>query len=191
MSPKTRQQFNEIRKNRKAAIEEAAMELFAKNGFSGVSISTIAAKAGISKGLLYNYFANKEALVKEIILEGIRQMMQKLDFDFEKEITESRFKELIEKNFALLQKEATYWSLYIAVITQPAVIALVKGEIFELVSPFITALTKYYQKKGVRYPETQSLLLGAVLDGVAIDFMLSPEEYPLDEIKALIMEKFI
>jgi hypothetical protein len=118
-------------------------------------------------------------------------MMEKLDFDFDGEITRERFIELINKNFDLLEKEISYWSLYISVITQPAVVALVKEEIFEVVTPFLQALTSYYAKSGVKNPEIQSLLLGAVLDGVAIDYMLGPEEYPLQAIKELIIEKFI
>ncbi len=191
MSPRSKQQFEQIRHQRKAAIEEAAMQLFAENGFSGVSISTIARKAGVSKGLLYNYYTNKEALVKEIVLEGIRQMIEGVDFDFQQEITPERFKELIEKNFVLLKEHVSYWSLYIAVITQPAVIALVKDEIFHLIGPFVSALSDYYGKKGIKNPEVHSLLLGAILDGVSINYMLSPADYPIDDIKDLIIEKFI
>ena len=110
MSPKTKEQFEQIRYNRKKAIAQAALELFASNGFSGVSISRIAKKAGVSKGLLYNYFANKEALVQEIVIEGFRQMLDNLDFDFQKELTRERFIELVEKNFRLLREEISYWS---------------------------------------------------------------------------------
>ena len=191
MSPRNKQQFEQMRHRRKAAIEEAAMQLFAENGFAGVSISAIARKAGTSKGLLYNYFENKEALVKEIVLEGIRQMMEELDFDYQQELTEERFKELIEKNFILLKEKISYWSLYIAVITQPAVIALVKDKIFELIGPFVEVLSQYYAKKGIKNPEAYSLLLGSVLDGVAIDYLLSPAGYPIDDIEAIIIEKFI
>ena len=180
-----------MRQNRKAAIEESAMQLFAEQGFNSVSISRIAQKAGVSKGLLYNYFDNKEALVKDIVLKGFRQMLDKLGFDFEKELTRDRFIQFIEKNFTLLQNEMGYWKLYISVVTQPAVVALVKGEIFDVVTPFLTAYTRYYTKNGVKNPEVQSLLLGAVLDGVAIDYMLGPEEYPLEAMKNLIIEKFI
>lgn len=180
-----------MRHHRKAAIEEAAMQLFAESGFSGVSISAIARKAGTSKGLLYNYFENKEALVKEIVLEGIRQMLEGVNFDFQQELTPVRFKELIEKNFVLIKEHISYWSLYTAVITQPAVIALVKDEIYQLIGPFVSALSDYYGKKGVKNPEAHSLLLGAVLDGVAIDYMLSPADYPIDDIKTIIIEKFI
>lgn len=191
MSPKTSKQFEEIRQSRKAAIEEAAMQLFAENSFAGVSISAIARKAGTSKGLLYNYFENKEALLKEIVLEGIRQMMAALDFDFQQELTKKRFIELIHKNFDILKQNTNYLKLYTAVITQPAVMALVKEEIFKVTEPFIIFVTAYYQKKGVQNPLAYSYLIWAILDGIGLDYMFDPEHYPLEEIRNIIIEKFV
>ena len=54
MSPRTKEQFEVIRKQSKDAIREAALELFAKNGFHNTSMHTIAKKAKVSKGLIYN-----------------------------------------------------------------------------------------------------------------------------------------
>ncbi len=43
-------------------IVENAIELFNINGYSGTSISEIAKKAKLSKGILYHYFRNKDDL---------------------------------------------------------------------------------------------------------------------------------
>jgi len=191
MAPKTAQQFEQIRQSRKTALIEAAMQLFANNGFLGTSISSISKKAGVSKGLIYNYFDNKEALVKEIILEGMVQMMTDLNFDFTQTITRDRVIELIDKDLALIKKNNDYWKLYLAVITQPAVIELVKEEIFQILSPFIMAITRYYEKKGVKNPQSYGYLIVALLDGVSLDYMFDPENYPLDEIRDIIVEKIL
>ncbi|MDV7394640.1 helix-turn-helix domain-containing protein, partial [Arthrospira platensis SPKY1] len=50
---------------------EKALELFAEKGFASTSISQIAKEAGISKGLMYNYFESKEQLLHEIIRQAI------------------------------------------------------------------------------------------------------------------------
>ena len=191
MSPKTSKQFEEIRQSRKAAIVETALELFANKGFAGISISNIAQKAGISKGLLYNYFENKESLVREIILEGFRQMLKDLDFDFRQKLTKKRFIELIHKNFDMLKQNTNYLKLYTTVITQPAVMALVKEEDFKAAEPFIISVTAYYQKKGVQNPLAYSYLIWAILDGIGLDYMFDPEHYPLEEIRNIIIEKFV
>ncbi|MGD8378963.1 MAG: TetR/AcrR family transcriptional regulator [Gammaproteobacteria bacterium] len=47
---------------RRAEITRAATEVFAREGFQGASVEAIAEAAGVSKGTLYGYFENKEAL---------------------------------------------------------------------------------------------------------------------------------
>lgn len=44
------------------AILRAAKDLFIKNGFDGVTVARIAAKAGVSKGLVHHHFGSKEEL---------------------------------------------------------------------------------------------------------------------------------
>lgn len=47
---------------KRAAITQAAAEVFARKGFQGASVDDIAVAAGVSKGTVYGYFANKEEL---------------------------------------------------------------------------------------------------------------------------------
>lgn len=49
--------------DRPTQILEAAMVCFAKHGFHQASMHDISAEAGISVGLIYRYFANKEAVI--------------------------------------------------------------------------------------------------------------------------------
>ena len=65
MSPRTKQQFEDIREEKRSLIMKVALELFAEEGYHNTSISKIASRAGISKGLLYNYFDSKEDLIKD------------------------------------------------------------------------------------------------------------------------------
>jgi TetR/AcrR family transcriptional regulator, transcriptional repressor for nem operon len=48
-------------------IVAAAAELFARGGVNGTSVDDVLATAGASKGQLYHYFANKQALVVAVI----------------------------------------------------------------------------------------------------------------------------
>jgi AcrR family transcriptional regulator len=52
-------------------ITAAALELFIERGFAATRLEDIAARAGISKGTLYLYFANKEDLFKAVVREGL------------------------------------------------------------------------------------------------------------------------
>ena len=69
--------------DRRSQILDAALVCFAKRGFHQASMHDISAEAGISVGLIYRYFENKEAVIsamadrhkKEIgeVLERARQ----------------------------------------------------------------------------------------------------------------------
>jgi AcrR family transcriptional regulator len=52
-------------------ITAAALELFVERGYAGTRLEDVAASAGISKGTLYLYFANKEDLFKAVVREGL------------------------------------------------------------------------------------------------------------------------
>src|SRR5881409_181908 len=49
--------------DRRSQILDAAMACFAKRGFHQTSMHDISAEAGISVGLIYRYFENKEAVI--------------------------------------------------------------------------------------------------------------------------------
>lgn len=52
-------------------IARAALELFVTRGFAATKLEDVAKAAGVSKGLPYLYFKNKEELFKAVIVEAI------------------------------------------------------------------------------------------------------------------------
>jgi TetR/AcrR family transcriptional regulator, repressor for uid operon len=54
----------DLHKRRRAEIIAAAENCFLKQGFHQTSMQNIAAASGVSMGLLYRYFANKEAIIE-------------------------------------------------------------------------------------------------------------------------------
>jgi len=56
MAPRTTKQFEAIRGKSREKIILAAIELFSAQTYHNTSVADISKKAGISKGLIYNYF---------------------------------------------------------------------------------------------------------------------------------------
>jgi TetR/AcrR family transcriptional regulator, repressor for uid operon len=56
----------ELQSRRRAEILAGAQVCFLKSGFHQTSMQTIAAASGLSMGLLYRYFANKEAIIEAV-----------------------------------------------------------------------------------------------------------------------------
>ena len=68
------------RRRKEARPEEilsAALEVFADRGFAATKLEDVARRAGVTKGTIYLYFANKEALFKALIRQTIVPVIAK------------------------------------------------------------------------------------------------------------------
>lgn len=65
--------------SRRAAVVEAAAELFARKGFEGVSMRDIARRAGMLSGSLYYHFPSKDDLFAEVHAAAIARIHARLD----------------------------------------------------------------------------------------------------------------
>lgn len=118
MSPRTPKQFQEIREEKKTLIMDVALEHFASEGYHNSTISHIAKHAGISKGLMYNYFESKEELLAEIITRSMKEISLYLDPDKDGHLSEDEFELFIRKYFLILREKLSFWRLYFQLLQQ-------------------------------------------------------------------------
>jgi AcrR family transcriptional regulator len=71
--PRTASASQGIRDARRATILGAARKVFARNGLAATRIGDITAEAGVSQGLFYHYFPDKEVLFTTIVEEALRE----------------------------------------------------------------------------------------------------------------------
>src|SRR5205085_8886009 len=64
---------------RRAAILAAALEEFSARGFEGARLDDVAKRAGIAKGTIYLYFADKEALFQELVRSMVNPVLSTLE----------------------------------------------------------------------------------------------------------------
>lgn len=188
--PRSEKQFKEIREAKRNQIMDSALALFAEKGFSATSINMITKEAGISKGLIYNYFDSKEELIKTILINGFNEFLNVFDTNKDGVLTEEEFVGFINKTFDILKSNIAFWRIYFSVMAQPAVLKLIEKELMELVIPFIVILESYYKTKGVKSPMAHARLVGAMLDGVSLNYIMDPENFPLEDIMEIIINKF-
>ena len=98
--------------NTRKAILEAALELFAVNGYEATSISQLADAVGIRKASLYSHFANKKDIldtVVETVLKGYagRSIFVRADWD-DPEFTKDQTGMTAEGAAALVQGQLRY-----------------------------------------------------------------------------------
>ena len=62
--------------DKKEKILNAALELFAGEGFAATATSKIAKRAGVSEGLIFRHFENKQGLLDALMGEAERKMAE-------------------------------------------------------------------------------------------------------------------
>ncbi len=65
------QRWTRRKQARPGEILDAAMKVFAEKGFAAARMEDIARRAGVTKGTIYLYFENKEAVFKSLVREAI------------------------------------------------------------------------------------------------------------------------
>jgi len=61
---------------RRARILEAARECFGELGFAGATVAEVARRAGVSNGLLYQFFRNKEHMLAVVLEDVVRDWVR-------------------------------------------------------------------------------------------------------------------
>ncbi len=191
MSPKSEDQFEAIRQKSMTNIKDTAMELFAHHGYHSTSISKIAKEAGISKGLMYNYFESKKALLHEILLDTIEiteaavmEVMQPDDPPFE------QLRKIMDALIKSVQDDIHHWKLLTALAAQKDVMEEVQDIVMDKQKDFMESGLRIFSQLNVENPELEVMVFGALLDGIFLHYLSFPETYPLEEVKQYILNKY-
>jgi len=60
-------------------ILDAAVRVFARNGFHGSRVGDIAEEAGVAHGLLYHYFSSKDEVLQTVFRENWSELLQRFE----------------------------------------------------------------------------------------------------------------
>jgi len=195
MAPRKPEKFAKMREKSRNLIITKAMEVFAEHGYYKASIEMIAKAAGISKGLIYNYFKSKDELLESVFMDGFSYFDEIVKLD-QAEISAYNKLEKILTNFTQsLQGNLSFWKLYQNVISQPEIShKLTKfKEYYESVfGPLLMGIFVELFGNEMTEMEIQIevMLFAAFLDGIAFDYVIMGEEYPLDAISKKLLEKY-
>jgi len=189
MSPRTTAKNEEVRQESMQKIMDVAFRLIAKQGYDTTSISQIAAEAGVSKGLMYNYFESKEDLLEELVKRAMDQgdeIVGKLLSTNPATTLENLFKWFFKE----LRERPDYWRLMTELTF--------KIDKFKFVHDMAAAKMKGYTLfiaqllDQLKFPNAdgEAKLVGALFDGIAIQYLVIRNEYPLDEMERFLINKY-
>ncbi|MFN0212983.1 MAG: TetR/AcrR family transcriptional regulator [Saprospiraceae bacterium] len=176
----------------KKIILQTALQLFGEQGYDRTPTSQIAKAASVSEGLIFRHFGNKACLLEAIIQEGFEQIAATMEhYSAPSAKPLEAILEHIEKALTTIRKEEKFWRLATKVRFQAAVSELA-GKQIEAANQFIIKhLTDNFRRLGVENPAAEALFLFALIDGICIHWLQNPAHYPLDDLKNLVLKKYI
>ena len=175
---------------KRALIIDTALQLFSTEGYFGTSMSKIASTAGIAKGSTYNYFASKEDLLKAIINDGFKHLTESVDYLFVNSMDDKSMEKYIRHSFKLIMDKPNYWRLFFALAIQPSLPKYFMADIMQKMEPMFAKIAEYFASKGFLNPMAQVMLFVSTLDGVSISYLTEPENYPINDICEILVERY-
>jgi AcrR family transcriptional regulator len=193
MSPKSAKKIALEREASIARLLEAAVLVFSKSGYHAGSMAQIAKAAKLSKGLAYHYFDNKEALLvalaekrlQEMLplvqgLESIQNPQERLSF-----LVDFVLMELVEKT----EKLRFFNSIYLNADGVRA-IELAMKKYQDQFERLFRAERKLYSDLGFPDPDMEAVFLRSLLQGISLEYMLGPKDYPLEQMKNKLLARY-
>jgi AcrR family transcriptional regulator len=160
-------------------ILKAALKLFANEGYASTSTSKVAKAAGVSEGLIFRHFKNKEGLLEAIMLnsaEAAKKMLSDVVMTSEpKEV----IRKILELPYNIDKKEYEMWRLTYALKWQT------DSYSSEKYNPVRLVLKNAFDQLGYENPEAEVELVFILMDGAATAILLHEPTNKNEILKAL------
>ncbi|MGC8824778.1 MAG: TetR/AcrR family transcriptional regulator [Bacteroidales bacterium] len=192
MSPRKTEQWQALKKKKKEEICHAGLQLFARKGFHQTTIDEIAQQAGISKGLLYNYFASKDDLLDQIILKAIKEIENIFDPNHDGILTAEEFEYFINAYLKLLTEKPAYWRLIFYLMLQPDVQSTLKKIQAQVTAAKIfQMLEQYLERQGFPNAKQETQVIHYIFDGLTWNYIMNPDDTQIALVKDLILDRYV
>lgn len=189
MSPRTSIENEKIRSQSIAKILDAAFRLMSQQGYESTSISQIAKEAGVSKGLMYNYFHSKEELLKQLIDNTMKEGDQLMNEIILEDPAES-LANIFGWFFHELRNNMEQWRFLSEVMFKADKFPFVKKFVEQKMNEYVGFIGHLLKEIGFENSKEEAQLIAGLFDGIGFQYLVIGKEYPLDEMEKYIIDKY-
>jgi len=165
----------------KDKILNAALTLFATNGYHTTSVSQIAEAAKVSKGLTYNYFDSKEALLLAIIERASDTMMAVASEMAANAGYQIRLRDFLDHYGKSLKANSQFFTFQLSLMFQPDLRAIVKDPMQNRAEQLLAKTATMFAQSGAQEPLIIARRFISELDGISLHYLSVFKDYPLDQ----------
>jgi AcrR family transcriptional regulator len=200
MSPRSETTNRQMREASREAILRGALEAFGEAGFDRATVEEVARRAGVSKGLIYNYFDSKDALLEAIIRQRVEANTELLSEVQEGEDAAERLRRLAEGTVRVVLENPEAFRLTFALLIQPGMkdrIGKIEKTVLARERELQHAATDLFAELGSDAPREDSLAFQSALTGLALVLAVQPEiadkpdRFPLRSLVDRLLQRFV
>jgi AcrR family transcriptional regulator len=148
----------------------------------------IAKKAGISKGLTYNYFESKNAVLDEILRKGFDAIYTHFDLNKDGILTLNEFEIFVRQSFNVINDNISFWKLYFSLMMQPVVTETYIQNYRETSSGSVDVLIRFLTENGSSNPSKDLFIISSLLKGAYLIFVTSPDSINQEDFVSNILD---
>ena len=188
MSPRSKELSRHMKAESRSAIISAALELFAKKGFSATTTEQIAKKAKVSKGLIFTHFPTKQEILLAIINEEFDRLLPTSLENNDTQSPKERFIFLVDSWMDMLKNKPLLVRLTLQLNLDDEYRKLMRKKGKQYVEIYSERMRDLLIQLGSKNPDLDSYLLSMVFDGFASNYTVAPDLFPIDAIKNYFVE---
>lgn len=175
--------------NKKQLILETALKLFASNGYNATPISMIAKEAGVSQGLMYNFYSSKAELLREMITHGAGDIAESMKAYSSIDDPREAIRVHVTETIKIIKKKKEFWRLLHAIRLQGGVLQDVDDLFEKIVSSVTKIFEKVFRQLGVESPKLEAQLFLTQIDGMVILY-LQDEKLPIRQLGIQLIKRY-
>ncbi len=178
----------------KESLLQAALKVFASNGYHGSSVSDITKEANVSKALFYHYFDSKNELLVIFAKQRLEEWTPLIENLETIENPKERIVFLIDFVLSELQRRSDWLRfLYMLYLSTDGINAIQEAmkKHREQFNRLLGAERQLYKDLGYADPDNEATYLRSVLQGISLEYLLSGKNYPLQTMKEKIIKRYI
>lgn len=160
---------------KKENILLTAQQLFAEHGYASTSTKSIAQNAGVSEGLIFKHFGNKEGLLDAIVEAGLRQVSNFFSPLLKEEDPKKVIQLALEIPVEILREHKDYWKLQLSLKYQSPGVAD-KYHNSEVLASITTHVEQAFKKLGYANPAQEAMLLQTITTSLFTQLIDEAEE---------------
>lgn len=159
--------------DRQQKIIDTALELFANQGYATTSTSKIARQAGVSEGLIFRHFTNKEGLLDAIVQMGLEEMQTVAPRVLNEKDPKKLLEQAIYVPIYLIRNQPTFWKLLFSLKHQQPGMAQ-KYDESDILARLKESVEGAFRQLNYANPKAETRLLLVILSGLVSE--LSDED---------------